>query len=104
MRDAKDIIYSIKKASIDAVDARQDCDFFFGTVTSKEPLSITIMQGFELTKEQLILTRNVTDYETKIELDITYTATIKNALDVGDKVILLRGKGGEKYLVIDRVV
>lgn len=104
MRDAKDIIYAIKKASIDAVDARQDCDYIYGTVTSIDPLTISIMQGLELYKEQLILTRNVTDYETTI-IDIeTKTITIKNALEVGEKVIMLRKKGGQKYLVLDRVV
>ena len=30
--------------------------------------------------------------------------TIHNALKVGEKVILLRKKGGQKYLVLDRVV
>lgn len=30
--------------------------------------------------------------------------TIHNALQIGDEVILLKRKGGQKYLVIDRVV
>lgn len=104
MRDAKDIVYSIKKASIDAVDARQDCDYVYGTVVSTEPILISIMQGINLSDKQLILTRNVTNYETSIVLDGTHSVTIENALEVGEKVILLRKKGGQKYLVLDRVV
>lgn len=105
MKDAKDIIYAIKKASIDAVDARQDCDYIYGTVTSIDPLTISIMQGLELYKEQLILTMNVTNHKSKIILDDeTKTITIKNALEVGETVIMLRKKGGQKYLVLDRVV
>jgi hypothetical protein len=32
------------------------------------------------------------------------TITIHNALVVGDEVILLKKKGGQKYIVLDRVV
>lgn len=34
----------------------------------------------------------------------TVTITIHNGLQIGDEVILLKRKGGQKYLVIDRVV
>lgn len=104
MYDVKDILYAIKKAALDAVDARQDCDFIYGKVISIEPLTINIAQGIDLTEKQLVLTRNVTDYETSIVLDGTHDVTIKNALQEGEVVILLRKKGGQKYLVLDRVV
>lgn len=128
MRDAKDIIYSLKKAAIDAIDARQDCDYIYGTVISEEPLLISIAQGIDLTDKQLELTRNVTDYKINVSLENWSTEyksggsgqssyashnhdissekemVIRNALKSGEKVILLRKKGGQKYLVLDRVV
>ena len=128
MLDAKDIAFTLKKIALNAVDARQDCDYIYGTVLSGEPLLINIAQGIDLTDKQLELTRNVTDYKINISLENWATEyseggsgqglydshnheissekeiTIHNALKSGEKVILLRKKGGQKYLVLDRVV
>jgi hypothetical protein len=47
----------------------------------------------------------VTDFKTKVTINGTINEmTIHNALKVGDEVILLKKKGGQKYLVLDRVV
>lgn len=127
MLDAKDIVSTLKKVALDAVDARCDCDYMYGTVISEEPLIINIAQGIDLTSKQLELTRNVTNYSTTVTIewvtesksggsgqasyashnhDIkgTKEIIINNALQEGDKVILFRKKGGQKYLVLDRVV
>lgn len=119
MYDAKDIVYAVKKMALDAVDARQDCDFVYGKVISTEPLTINIAQGIDLTNKQLVLTKNVTNYETTVTIDSwttessdghshsikgTRNITINNALEVDDIVILLRKKGGQTYLVLDKVV
>ena len=105
MYDAKDIVRSIKKAAIDAVDARQDCDFIYGQVISIEPLTISIAQGIDLTDKQLVLTKNVTDYDATVVIEgETRNAKIKNALEEDDTVVLLRKKGGQTYLVLDKVV
>lgn len=127
MLDAKDIVSTLKKVALDAVDARCDCDYMYGTVISEEPLIINIAQGIDLTSKQLELTRNVTNYSTTVTIDWvtkeraggsgqakyeshnhdikgTKEIIINNALQEGDKVILLRKKGGQKYLVLDRVV
>lgn len=99
----------------------------FGTVTSEEPLQILVDQKLPLSQAQLILTRNVTDYYTDETVDhLTENRgggsgdpafeshnhnykgrkqfLIHHKLLVGDKVVLLREQGGQRYIVLDRVV
>ena len=146
MLDANDLLNSVKKAAMDAFNASQPSDFCFGKVTSIKPLKILVEQKMTLGAAQLVLTRNVTDFKTKVTVDwkteealkedhshkvngsdtngdsINLTSesvnlkhlhdikeekkeiTIHNALQVDDEVILLKQKGGQKYLVLDRVV
>ena len=44
------------------------------------------------------------DHQHQIVSDKKEELTIHNALQIGDEVILLKKKGGQKYLVLDRVV
>lgn len=132
MLDANNLVELIKQAAQEAIAAGQDCDFCYGTVTSASPLKILVEQKMELTSAQLVLTRNVTDFKTYITAgntkDYYYTGdpesggtapipgtshvhaigkiqmTVHNALARGEKVVLLRKKGGQEYLVLDRVV
>lgn len=132
MLDSNNMVELIKKCANDANEAGQPCDFCYGKVTSASPLKILVEQKMELTKAQLVLTRNVTNFTTYLTMgntkDYYYTgdtessgtapvpgtvhvhaigkvkATVHNALAVGDEVILIRKKGGQKYLVLDRVV
>jgi hypothetical protein len=125
--DANDLVKAVKKAAMDAVNASQPSDFCFGRVTSTAPLKILIDQKMTLGTAQLVLTRNVSDYKTKITVDWQTEAksggsgdsafsshnhsvsgkkeiTVHNALQIGEQVVLLKQKGGQKYLVLDRVV
>ncbi len=132
MLDANNLVELIKQAAQEAIAAGQDCDFCYGTVTSASPLKILVEQKMELTSAQLVLSRNVTDFKTYITAgntkDYYYTGdpesggtapipgtshvhaigkiqmTVHNALAKGEKVVLLRKKGGQEYLVLDRVV
>lgn len=150
MLDANDLLNTVKKAALDAMNASQPSDFYFGKVTSASPLKILVEQKMTLGAAQLVLTRNVTDFKTNVtvnwstgnaldthehefsgdinaggedshthslsgtvgSVDLTHShsvsgkkeLTIHNALQVGDEVILLKQKGGQKYLVLDRVV
>ena len=127
MLDGNDFLNIIKKAALDAINASQPSDFCFGEVTSISPLKISIEQKLTLGIAQLILTRNVTDFKTKVSVDwktenesggsgdYSFSAhnhsvsgkkevTIHNSLQVGEKVVLIKQKGGQKYLVLDRVV
>lgn len=122
-----DLLNIFKKAALEAVDTSQPSDFCFGKVISVKPLKISIDQKMTLGAAQLVLTRNVTDFKTEVTIDwLTETKsggsgdssfashshavsgkkelTIHNALQVDEEVILLKKKGGQKYLVLDRVV
>lgn len=125
--DSNDLLFIIKKAAREAVEASQPCNFLFGKVIGVKPLKISVEQKMILGTAQLVLTRNVTDFKTKVTVDWTSETTsggsgesafsshthsisgkkeitIHNDLQIGDEVILLKQKGGQKFLVLDRVV
>ena len=124
MHNANDLLNAIKMTANEAVEAGQPCDFCFGQVVSEEPnIKIFVEQKMTLNAKQLILTRNVTDFKTKTTITEEYeweTQTsgghdhkivhekkwikIHNKLKVGEKVVLVKKKGGQKYLVLDRLV
>ena len=101
LHDTNDLLELIKKISVKAIEAGKPADFCFGKVTSASPLKISIEQKITLDDAQLVLTRNVTEFTTKID---GYERTIDNKLEPGEEVVLLRQKGGQKFLVLDRVV
>ena len=94
MPDAAEFVKIIKKAAVEAVEAAKPAGIYFGTVTAVNPLRVE--QKMTLEKEQLVLTRNVTDYETE-------DGSVQNALKQGEEVILFRMQGGQKYVVMDRI-
>lgn len=127
MLDGNNLLEIIKKAANEANEASEPSDFCYGKVTSTSPLKILVEQRMELGKAQLVLTRNVTDFETDVtvnwktenraggSLEAAYEShnhdiegrkkiLVYNKLKVGDEVVLLKKKGGQKYLVLDRVV
>ena len=103
------MIQIIKKAAIEAVEASNPTKLIYGTVRSTSPLSIKIDQKFTIPEEFLVLTKNVRDYEVEVTMNLFTenksggSGTIHNSLKVGDKVILLREQGGQKYIVLDKV-
>lgn len=117
MADIGELVREIKRAAVGAVEAGKPCGVFFGTVKSASPLEILVEQKLTLTAGQLILTRAVTDFDTEITVEWeTQTAQlhthpikgrkkikVHNALEVGERVALIRLAGGQKYLVADRV-
>ena len=127
MLDSNDLYNTIKLAAMKAVEASKPCDFCYGKVTSVSPLKVMVEQKLTLGSAQLVLTKNVTDYKVDITVDwmaepesggsgeASFSShshdisgrkemTIHNALKIGDEVILLKKKGGQKYLILDRVV
>lgn len=167
MLDINDLLNSIKKAASEAVEASKPVAVMYGKVLSVSPLEINVEQKMVLHPAQLVLTRNVTDYETEVtvhwltetksmnanhthelsgdisldskatispnpdnenitiqnnvtntmaveqkninlshnhSIDGRKSITIHNGLEVGDEVLLLRMQGGQKYIVIDKVV
>lgn len=68
----------IKKMAVGANDANAPTSVLFGTVTSVEPLEITVDQKLKLTERFLMLTKNVKDYKVDVTMDWN---TEKTSLD-----------------------
>lgn len=103
------MLEAIKLAALDAVDKENLADICCGVVTGEMPLKIAVEQKMELTERFFILTRAVTDYQTRLRLhrpgseDTEYRATIYNGLKVGDRVVLMKAAGGQQYVVLERI-
>lgn len=120
MLDANDLVRAVKKASTDANDAGYPVNVMTGSVTSTNPLSVKVEQRFEIGRNQLIVPEYLTDHKVKISmggdtemdgepehahgLGGKREMTIYNGLKSGDQVMLVRQQGGQKFLVIDRVI
>lgn len=113
---ATGLIDIMKRASIGATEASKPCDLRYGTVTSISPLKVRITNQFVLTEPMLIVPKHLTDYEVKVEGYFNFEdphnngphkgsgkLTIKNALETGDKVALLRQTGGQFYFILDKL-
>ncbi len=122
-----DLISIIKAAAQEAVEASKPVKVMFGEVKTVKPLMIMVDQKLPLTEEFLTLTEAVKDHEHEITVidwatenasggggDAAFAAhphqivgrkkiIIHNALQVGEKVLLLAMQGGQKFIVVDRV-
>lgn len=96
------LVNAMKQAGTNAVGASGPVTVCYGKVTSASPLRILVDQKMTLGSAQLVLTRNVTDHE--VDFGDMGKMTVHNSLRDGDAVVLLRQQGGQKYIVIDRVV
>ena len=63
MANYSDFAVILKQMATEAVDAASPVAVVFGIVTSESPLSIKVDAKLQLGEKQLILTRNVTDFE-----------------------------------------
>ena len=128
MTDYSPLLNVLKQSAKETNNAACPVQVCFGKVTSAEPLKIQVDQKITLGKAQLVLTRNVTDYETELTVSeweteelsggsgessfelhkhgfdtVKKRTTIHNALKAGEIVVLLRQQGGQKYIVLERV-
>lgn len=133
MLNCDDLVKAIKRAAVEAVNASKPANMVFGKVISESPLKIKVDQKLVLTEKQLILARDVTDYEIEMEPSLNeqphYHLTenesggsgdasfashnhkyqgrkkflVYNALKNGEEVILMQIAGGQQYIVIDRI-
>lgn len=117
MPDYNGLLNAIKQAAKEQNASESPATVCIGKVLSISPLSVQIDQRFTLPAENLIVPQHLTSYSVSVSLSgSTGTAdghshslgaavmTISNALKVGDKLVLIRQNGGQKYLIIDRVV
>ena len=114
------LVETIKKASIAANNAEQPCDLRYGTVVEVSPLTVRITNQFTLPSSLLIVPQHLTDYELSVTLTTPsetedeknesdepevgeQVLKVFNALKVGDRVALLRKRGGQSYFILDRI-
>lgn len=120
--DLMSLVDLIKTTAIKAVLSTNPVNVLFGTVSQESPLEIEIHQKLKLTEEFLVLTERVTRYEVDLEQDHVYTddgsngtsekaltslltkRQIRTGLKKDDKVVLMRVQGGQKFVVMDKVV
>lgn len=108
------IIDTIKRASIGAVDASNPVSIDFGEVISVDDFKIKIDQKQILSKEFFVIPEHLTRYEVDLTDNNMYinentesslsTLVIREGLQKGDKVLLLRVQGGQQYIILDKVV
>lgn len=77
----------IKKAAIEAVQASKPSDLVFGKVVSVNPLKVSVDQKLTLTNEFVFS-----------------TYAYSQIMQMGDNVVMISSQGGQKYLIIDKVV
>ena len=96
----------IKRAALEAVEAGKPAQIAYGRVVSTTPLQVKVSEKLILTSEVLIVPEHLTDHEITLESapGMTTTYTVKNALKIGDQVVMIRNRGGQNYLIIDRTV
>lgn len=114
------MISIIKRAALEAVEVQKPTALMFGMVTSEDPLQIMAEQKLLLKRGQLVLCGGLCNREVEVEFDaetdsagepshshsLPKRTTLKllGGLKEGDKVLLLRMTGGQKYIILDKVV
>lgn len=94
MAELLDILHQMVQ---ETVDAQKPADVAFGTVTSTSPLSIRVEGTMQdIPAVALILTWPVT----LIQIGNT---VINQALQTGDRVVMMRVSKGQRYIVLSRV-
>lgn len=108
----------IKSAAIGAVNEAKPTAIIFGKVVSTAPVKIFVEQKLTLNETQLIFTNNVKDYDVDLSVEhFTEESNshkhpykgrkkfrVHNGLAAGDEVIMLQMQGGQKFVVLDKVV
>lgn len=120
------LLQVIKQAAVEAVQAGVTANVVFGTVISMSPMVIQLESKMQIPEENLSLTKNTSLWSVDMTVDHqtedaqggsgearyeshhhgykgTKTFLVHNELQVGDKVILLRCEGGQRFVVLDRV-
>lgn len=122
----------IQQICKNAVEQEKPVHIWFGIVQTVHPLTVYVDQNITLKERELVLSRNVTDFQTEISFDnpaikqifttwdmgeevesppekisfkdpIHHEITVYHALKPGEGVILMRIQGGQRFLILDRI-
>ena len=77
-----ELVQTIKRAAVEAVEAGVPAAPFVGTVVAREPLAVRLSQRLTLTERRLVFLAG------------------QRRPGVDDRLALLRFAGGQKYLVL----
>lgn len=69
MPDYSALVKAMKQAGVEATNAGGPVTVCFGKVMSTSPLQVLVDQKMTLGAAQLVLTRNVTDYEVEVTVE-----------------------------------
>lgn len=95
------MLNAIKQAAVEAVAASNPVHVMFGRVIKTNPLEVNVDQRFTLTADFLVLAESITPLSVTVD-GVEYV--IRQGLQAGDKVLLLRMQGGQQYVVFDKVM
>lgn len=143
------MVQALQQISLNAIEHSKPPIIMFGTVKSVDPLEVYVDQKTILKQRELVLSRNVTDFQTEISFDnpdiknwaqfgnrplakdgtlitkpdtkeesstpaifmgnfsfkqqVKHEITVYNGLKAGEKVVIVRIQGGQRFLIIDRI-
>ena len=111
MPNYEEFVRAIKTAALEAVDASKPAEVRFGTVVSADPLQVKVDQKIILSGKQIVLsgafkhsTRTIPVSGLEVFGVTSLDMDIDNSPQEGEVLILIRFQGGQRYLVVDRVV
>lgn len=123
--DYNRIVEAMKGIVVNTLSDLDVSDILVGEVTGVDPLAITVDQKITIPESNILLTKNTCEHTIEMSVDhITEDASggsgdaayaphhheyvgrkkflVHNGLVLGDKVILLRESGGQRYIALDR--
>lgn len=112
-----ELVELIKKIAVNAIEAKKPVNVSIARITELNPLTVQINPKMVLSS-QLIITQTIQDMidgyyigEGKRSFLISETSSAEGVtpgelrrLTVGDKVLLIRVQGGQKFIVMDKVI
>lgn len=119
------LVDTIKQIAIESVGATEPLEVIIGEVVGVDPLEIKIDPKIILQEGNIVLTKNTTEWTMEMSVDhVTENRSggggyaefashkheykgrkkylVHNQLVMGDKVILLKETGGQRYIALDR--
>lgn len=119
------LVDTIKQIALESVGATEPLEVIIGEVVGVDPLEIKIDPKIILQEGNIVLTKNTSEWTMEMSVDhITENRSggggyaefashnheykgrkrylVHNQLVMGDKVILLKETGGQRYIALDR--
>jgi len=114
MSDIKRLVNSLKRMNNNLNERNMNDKIIFGEVIEINPLKVKVDNRFIIDEDFLILTTNVKEKKLNLQHLHTYSGgntgnslndevVVIPALGVGEKVIVFRIKGGQEFIIFDRL-